>query len=99
MIELSPLKPDEYAAWQPLAQAYMTFYGRDTGPRVNGRIRANEIRLIGPEGQNVGNAMDRVYRPRLQRCAIGNHAQPRLSPKKPRREWEQHAGQRKHANQ
>ncbi|WP_068112617.1 translation initiation factor IF-3 [Tropicimonas marinistellae] len=27
---------------------------RDTGPRVNGRIRATEIRLIGPEGQNVG---------------------------------------------
>ncbi|MDT0681975.1 translation initiation factor IF-3 [Roseicyclus sp. F158] len=27
---------------------------RDTGPRVNDRVRANEIRLIGPEGQNVG---------------------------------------------
>ncbi|MDF0602859.1 translation initiation factor IF-3 [Psychromarinibacter sp. C21-152] len=27
---------------------------RDTGPRVNDRIRANEIRLIGPEGENVG---------------------------------------------
>lgn len=27
---------------------------RDTGPRVNGRIRAPEIRLIGPEGENVG---------------------------------------------
>jgi translation initiation factor IF-3 len=27
---------------------------RDTGPRVNGRIRAPEIRLIGPDGQNVG---------------------------------------------
>ncbi|MGR3484085.1 MAG: translation initiation factor IF-3 [Paracoccaceae bacterium] len=27
---------------------------RDTGPRVNGRIRANEIRLIGPNGENVG---------------------------------------------
>ncbi|WP_074854939.1 translation initiation factor IF-3 [Thioclava dalianensis] len=27
---------------------------RDTGPRVNGRIRANEIRLIGAEGENVG---------------------------------------------
>ena len=27
---------------------------RDTGPRVNDRIRASEIRLIGPEGQNVG---------------------------------------------
>uniref|UniRef100_UPI0038CDB48E translation initiation factor IF-3 n=1 Tax=Roseovarius salinarum TaxID=1981892 RepID=UPI0038CDB48E len=27
---------------------------RDTGPRVNGRIRAPEIRLIGPDGENVG---------------------------------------------
>ena len=27
---------------------------RETGPRVNDRIRAPEIRLIGPEGQNVG---------------------------------------------
>ncbi|QFU08068.1 Translation initiation factor IF-3 [Rhodobacteraceae bacterium THAF1] len=27
---------------------------RDTGPRVNGRIRASEIRLIGAEGENVG---------------------------------------------
>ena len=27
---------------------------RDTGPRVNGRIRAAEIRLIGAEGENVG---------------------------------------------
>ncbi|MBN2905615.1 MAG: translation initiation factor IF-3 [Rhodobacteraceae bacterium] len=27
---------------------------RDTGPRVNDRIRANEIRLIGAEGENVG---------------------------------------------
>ncbi|MEE4118709.1 MAG: translation initiation factor IF-3 [Paracoccaceae bacterium] len=27
---------------------------RETGPRVNGRIRAPEIRLIGPDGQNVG---------------------------------------------
>ena len=27
---------------------------RDTGPRVNERIIAPEIRLIGPEGQNVG---------------------------------------------
>ena len=27
---------------------------RDTGPRVNDRIRAPEIRLIGPDGQNVG---------------------------------------------
>ena len=27
---------------------------RDTGPRVNGRIRAPEIRLIGAEGENVG---------------------------------------------
>lgn len=27
---------------------------RDTGPRVNDRIRAPEIRLIGPEGENVG---------------------------------------------
>ncbi|SFP53763.1 translation initiation factor IF-3 [Tranquillimonas alkanivorans] len=27
---------------------------RDTGPRVNDRIRAPEIRLIGPEGENIG---------------------------------------------
>ncbi|WP_410796021.1 translation initiation factor IF-3 [Palleronia sp. LCG004] len=27
---------------------------RDTGPRVNGRIRASEIRLIGADGENVG---------------------------------------------
>ncbi|MFY0661716.1 MAG: translation initiation factor IF-3 [Shimia sp.] len=27
---------------------------RDTGPRVNGRIRATEIRLIGADGENVG---------------------------------------------
>ncbi|OWU84773.1 translation initiation factor IF-3 [Oceanicola sp. 22II-s10i] len=27
---------------------------RDTGPRVNDKIRANEIRLIGAEGENIG---------------------------------------------
>ena len=27
---------------------------RDTGPRVNERIRETEIRLIGPEGENIG---------------------------------------------
>ncbi len=27
---------------------------RDTGPRVNERIRAPEIRLIGPDGENLG---------------------------------------------
>ncbi|MDQ7080303.1 MAG: translation initiation factor IF-3 [Paracoccaceae bacterium] len=27
---------------------------RDTGPRINERIRASEIRLIGPEGENIG---------------------------------------------
>lgn len=27
---------------------------RDTGPRINGRIRAPEIRLIGADGENVG---------------------------------------------
>ncbi|MBM7070247.1 translation initiation factor IF-3 [Actibacterium sp. 188UL27-1] len=27
---------------------------RETGPRINDRIRTNELRLIGPEGQNVG---------------------------------------------
>ena len=27
---------------------------RDTGPRINENIRANEIRLIGAEGENVG---------------------------------------------
>ena len=27
---------------------------RDTGPRINDRIRAQEIRLIGAEGENIG---------------------------------------------
>ncbi|NCW60139.1 MAG: translation initiation factor IF-3, partial [Rhodobacteraceae bacterium] len=27
---------------------------RDTGPRVNDRIKALEIRLIGADGENVG---------------------------------------------
>ncbi|WP_368183832.1 translation initiation factor IF-3 [Aestuariibius sp. HNIBRBA575] len=27
---------------------------RDTGPRINDRIRANELRLIGADGENVG---------------------------------------------
>ncbi len=27
---------------------------RDTGPRINERIRESEIRLIGPDGENVG---------------------------------------------
>jgi translation initiation factor IF-3 len=27
---------------------------RETGPRVNGRIRSAEIRLIGAEGENIG---------------------------------------------
>ncbi|MEO1140067.1 MAG: translation initiation factor IF-3 [Pseudomonadota bacterium] len=27
---------------------------RETGPRINDRIRANEIRLIGADGENVG---------------------------------------------
>ncbi len=27
---------------------------RETGPRINERIRAPEIRLIGPEGENIG---------------------------------------------
>ncbi|WP_114285096.1 translation initiation factor IF-3 [Candidatus Halocyntiibacter alkanivorans] len=27
---------------------------RDTGPRINGRIRSPEIRLIGAEGENIG---------------------------------------------
>ncbi|MFP4569970.1 translation initiation factor IF-3, partial [Rhodosalinus sp.] len=27
---------------------------RETGPRVNDRIRVPEIRLIGPEGENLG---------------------------------------------
>ncbi|MCR8825615.1 translation initiation factor IF-3 [Photobacterium sp. TY 1-4] len=27
---------------------------RDTGPRINEKIRSNEIRLIGAEGENVG---------------------------------------------
>ena len=54
---------------------------RETGPRVNGRIRANEIRLIGPEGQNVGvvtpaRAMELAEQVGLDLVEISPNADP-----------------------
>ena len=54
---------------------------RDTGPRVNDRIRAPEIRLIGPEGQNVGvveprRAMELAQQVGLDLVEISPNATP-----------------------
>ena len=54
---------------------------RDTGPRVNERIRASEIRLIGPEGQNVGvvtpeRAMELAQQVGLDLVEISPNATP-----------------------
>ena len=54
---------------------------RDTGPRVNERIRASEIRLIGPEGQNVGvvtpeRAMELAQQVGLDLVEISPNAPP-----------------------
>ncbi|MGH1413353.1 MAG: translation initiation factor IF-3 [Pelagimonas sp.] len=54
---------------------------RDTGPRVNDRIRANEIRLIGAEGENVGvvtpaRAMDMADQAGLDLVEISPNANP-----------------------
>ncbi|WP_327442509.1 translation initiation factor IF-3 [Tropicibacter naphthalenivorans] len=54
---------------------------RDTGPRVNDRIRANEIRLIGAEGENVGvvtpaRAMELAERAGLDLVEISPNATP-----------------------
>ncbi|MEP2781377.1 MAG: translation initiation factor IF-3 [Pseudoruegeria sp.] len=54
---------------------------RDTGPRVNERIRAPEIRLIGAEGENVGvvhpaKAMDLAAEAGLDLVEISPNATP-----------------------
>nr|WP_286196879.1 translation initiation factor IF-3 [Tropicibacter sp. R15_0] len=54
---------------------------RDTGPRVNDRIRAPEIRLIGAEGENVGvvtpaRAMDMAEQAGLDLVEISPNANP-----------------------
>lgn len=54
---------------------------RDTGPRVNDRIRAPEIRLIGAEGENVGvvtpaRAMDLAEQAGLDLVEISPNANP-----------------------
>ncbi|MCC1492344.1 translation initiation factor IF-3 [Cognatishimia sp. F0-27] len=54
---------------------------RDTGPRVNDRIRAPEIRLIGAEGENVGvvspaRAMDLAEEAGLDLVEISPNANP-----------------------
>nr|WP_239494667.1 translation initiation factor IF-3 [Roseovarius amoyensis] len=54
---------------------------RDTGPRVNDRIRAAEIRLIGAEGENVGvvtpeRAMEMAYEAELDLVEISPNANP-----------------------
>jgi len=54
---------------------------RDTGPRVNDKIRAQEIRLIGAEGENVGvvtpaRAMDMAEEVGLDLVEISPNATP-----------------------
>ncbi|MBN7786062.1 translation initiation factor IF-3 [Ponticoccus gilvus] len=54
---------------------------RDTGPRVNDRIRAPEIRLIGAEGENVGvvspsRAMEMAEQAGLDLVEISPNANP-----------------------
>ncbi|MCT4557966.1 MAG: translation initiation factor IF-3 [Pelagimonas sp.] len=54
---------------------------RDTGPRINDRIRAPEIRLIGAEGENVGvvspaRAMDMAEQAGLDLVEISPNANP-----------------------
>jgi translation initiation factor IF-3 len=54
---------------------------RDTGPRVNDRIRAPEIRLIGAEGENLGvvhpaKAMDLAVEAGLDLVEISPNATP-----------------------
>ncbi|MEQ5868798.1 translation initiation factor IF-3 [Sagittula sp. NFXS13] len=54
---------------------------RDTGPRVNDRIRAPEIRLIGAEGENVGvvtpqRAMEMAEQAGLDLVEISPNATP-----------------------
>ena len=54
---------------------------RDTGPRVNERIRADEIRLIGADGENVGvvtpaRAMEMAAQAELDLVEISPNANP-----------------------
>ena len=54
---------------------------RDTGPRINDRIRAPEIRLIGADGENVGvvtpsRAMDLAAEAGLDLVEISPNATP-----------------------
>jgi translation initiation factor IF-3 len=54
---------------------------RDTGPRVNDKIRAPEIRLIGADGENVGvvhpaKAMDMAEEAGLDLVEISPNADP-----------------------
>ncbi len=54
---------------------------RDTGPRVNDKVRAPEIRLIGPEGENVGvvspaRAMELAEQAGLDLVEISPNAKP-----------------------
>jgi translation initiation factor IF-3 len=54
---------------------------RETGPRVNGRIRAPEIRLIGAEGENLGvvtpqRAMELAEQAGLDLVEISPNAAP-----------------------
>ncbi|WP_327793523.1 translation initiation factor IF-3 [Harenicola maris] len=54
---------------------------RETGPRVNDRIRSDSIRLIGPEGQNVGvvtpeRAMELAEQVGLDLVEISPNAEP-----------------------
>ncbi|MEL6419585.1 MAG: translation initiation factor IF-3 [Pseudomonadota bacterium] len=54
---------------------------RETGPRVNDRIRASEIRLIGADGENVGvvspaRAMDLADQAGLDLVEISPNASP-----------------------
>ncbi|WP_043870216.1 translation initiation factor IF-3 [Celeribacter indicus] len=54
---------------------------RDTGPRVNERIRAPEIRLIGAEGENIGvvtpaRALDMAIEAGLDLVEISPNATP-----------------------
>jgi translation initiation factor IF-3 len=54
---------------------------RDTGPRVNDRIRSDQIRLIGAEGENIGvvtpeRAMDLAAEVDLDLVEISPNADP-----------------------
>ena len=54
---------------------------RDTGPRINDRIRSDEIRLIGAEGENVGvvtpaRAMEMADEAGLDLVEISPNANP-----------------------